>query len=360
MIGSQIVNEYIEEKDNLNRLLNDITFEIANFLKEKDFQIQAITSRVKSQKSIQHKVARPDRTYTGMWDVTDLLGVRIITYFEDTIEAIGKHIEKKFKVDFVNSENKLKMRDNQTFGYRSLHYVCYVPNAENKNARFEIQIRTVLQHAWAEIEHDIGYKSNEEIPGTLRRRFSQVAGLLEIADREFVAIRDELLNYEQKVLEENPKTVPVDIVSINSLVTHKLIENLDSQMANLFSRKISEDVFYPNYLLKMLKGCGLKTLDDVLKSVNDLKNKIDDFAKAYFEFTRIHWSFDEGTLPEFQKGYSLLFICHMKILHEDTLLINRLKKLTAFYEIIDYSNDPSKAAETARLMIDHFSKKDLI
>ena len=360
MIGSQIIEKYLEEKENLEELLSAITLDLGIFLKTKKFQIQTISSRVKSQKSIQHKVARPDRTYADMWDVTDLLGIRIITYFEDSIEAIGKEIEKKYEVDLVNSENKLNMRDNQTFGYRSLHYDCYIPSAEIKKARFEIQIRTVLQHAWAEIEHDIGYKSNEEIPGAVRRRFSQVAGLLEIADREFVTIRNDLLDYEQKVLEQNPKNILLDLVSITSLVTHPAIEELDLKLAKLFSKKISENVFYPNYLLKMLTNCGLKTLDDILKKGEIFGERVEKFAKAYFEFTRQHWSFDETSLLEFQKGYSLLFICHMEILYEDTLLINRLKKLSAFYEVMDYMNDPTKASEIARLMIDHFSKKNLI
>ncbi|WP_441293061.1 hypothetical protein ACSRUE_06010 [Sorangium sp. KYC3313] len=54
----------------------------------------------------------------------------------------------------------------------------------------EIQARTILQHAWAEIEHDIQYKSTSVIPTEIRRRFMSIAGMLEIADREFQAIQD--------------------------------------------------------------------------------------------------------------------------------------------------------------------------
>lgn len=55
----------------------------------------------------------------------------------------------------------------------------------------EIQVKTILQHAWAEIEHDIQYKSIETAPTSIKRRFMALAGLLEIADREFQAIQDE-------------------------------------------------------------------------------------------------------------------------------------------------------------------------
>jgi putative GTP pyrophosphokinase len=54
----------------------------------------------------------------------------------------------------------------------------------------EVQVRTILQHAWAEIEHDIQYKSLRTIPTEIRRRFVALAGMLEIADREFQAIDD--------------------------------------------------------------------------------------------------------------------------------------------------------------------------
>jgi len=55
----------------------------------------------------------------------------------------------------------------------------------------EIQVRTILQHAWAEIEHDLVYKSPADIPFRVRRRFASLAGLLEIADREFESLRQD-------------------------------------------------------------------------------------------------------------------------------------------------------------------------
>ena len=58
----------------------------------------------------------------------------------------------------------------------------------------QVQLRTVLQHAWAEFEHDIRYKGNvpPEHASEFDRRFTLAAGLLELADREFSLIRDRL------------------------------------------------------------------------------------------------------------------------------------------------------------------------
>ena len=53
----------------------------------------------------------------------------------------------------------------------------------------------MLDHAWAEIEHDLGYKARDTVPAAARRRLSRLAGLLEMADQEFVAIRRDLDEY---------------------------------------------------------------------------------------------------------------------------------------------------------------------
>ena len=81
------------------------------------------------------------------------------------------------------NEDRLKLPENR--GYAGI--------------KCEIQIRTVLQHAWAEIEHDLGYKSEIDIPKDIRRSFSRLAGLLEVADKEFQEIRDFLETYREKV-----------------------------------------------------------------------------------------------------------------------------------------------------------------
>jgi hypothetical protein len=86
-------------------------------------------------------------------------------------------------------------------GYQSIHYLVQYPRSRTSlsdNRRFagltaEIQVRTILQHAWAEIEHDIQYKAVAAVPELIRRRFTALAGLIEIADREFQAIANENL-----------------------------------------------------------------------------------------------------------------------------------------------------------------------
>ena len=100
------------------------------------------------------------------------------------------------------------------FGYASRHLLVSVDASRTVPPAYEslrrrsasVQIRTVLQHAWAEFEHDIRYKGTvpEEHAHELDRRFTLAAGLIELADREFSAIRDRL----QMALPGEPRPTP--------------------------------------------------------------------------------------------------------------------------------------------------------
>lgn len=57
------------------------------------------------------------------------------------------------------------------------------------------QPRSILQHAWSEIQHDLGHKSRATLPALVRRRFTRLAGLIELADQEFGDVREQLIRY---------------------------------------------------------------------------------------------------------------------------------------------------------------------
>lgn len=172
---------------------------IQTLLEIEGIRVHSVTSRIKSKASVRQKLQHPDKERT-LSNLTDLLGVRIITYFQDEVNAVAELVESEFIVDPENSGDKRKLLDPDRFGYLSRHYVLQLSSGRStlpenrayKDIKFEVQIRSILQHAWAEIEHDTGYKSESEVPETIRRRFSRLAGLLELADDEFLGIREEL------------------------------------------------------------------------------------------------------------------------------------------------------------------------
>lgn len=126
------------------------------------------------------------------------------------------------------------MKKEDKFGYQSIHYLITLkPDRLNlaeyasyKGLTAKIQVRTILQHAWAEIEHDIQYKSLETAPTMIRRRFMSLAGLFEIADREFQAIQDEdeqIRQTARKSVQENKlESVEITPDALKTYVDKKL------------------------------------------------------------------------------------------------------------------------------------------
>jgi putative GTP pyrophosphokinase len=359
MLNEHIIKQYSEFSPIGGQVIELLEKRLKDALPSENYQIHSINSRFKQLKSFKQKIARPDRTFDCLWDVTDLLGLRVITYFEDTIEDIASVIEKEFNIDYKNSEDKLHHNDSDRFGYRSLHYVCYVPTSyglNNPNARFEIQIRTVLQHAWAEIEHDLGYKATDKIPAPIRRRFSQVASLLEVADREFVSIRDDLSQYEQSLNIDEDKNL--NIISLKKMIHHSTIHHLDETLAGHFERNLTEAIFYPDYLVKALHNAGIENSETLIKIAENYKPRLLNFAKAYFKFTYKQWQFDTRSLNEIQSGYSVLFIAHMHVLEKRKLILDKLLPLTNFYLKTDYPQSKALAEQVARSLIETLVESD--
>ncbi|MEA2603796.1 MAG: pyrophosphokinae [Acidobacteriota bacterium] len=183
---------------------------IREILIHEQIVVHSVTSRAKAVESLRRKLTKKGAAYSVLNDVTDLAGIRITTFFAEDVDKVATIIEREFTVDQVNTTDKRVSLDPDRFGYLSLHHVVSLHPSRQSLAEYrrfpamkaEIQTRSILQHAWAEIEHDLGYKAKHEIPRHVRRRFSRIAGLLELADDEFAVIRRELVAYETAVPEE--------------------------------------------------------------------------------------------------------------------------------------------------------------
>lgn len=141
-------------------------------------KVASIEARAKSVDSFAEKATAPAEGDEGrpkyanpLAEITDLAGVRIITFFPSTLVRVDRILQAEFVVLEKIDKGDLLVRENRV-GYQSLHYLIELrPNRVGlaEYQRFqglvaEIQVRTILQHAWAEIEHDIQYKSVETIP----------------------------------------------------------------------------------------------------------------------------------------------------------------------------------------------------
>jgi ppGpp synthetase/RelA/SpoT-type nucleotidyltranferase len=133
--------------------------------------------------------------------VTDQVGVRVITYVHSDVAAVADLLADQVVVHDDRDMGQETASEGR-WGYASRHLLVGLDSGREgqpeyvalASRRAQVQIRTVLQHAWAEFEHDIRYKGDvpDEHAPDLDRRFTLAAGLLELADREFATIRDRL------------------------------------------------------------------------------------------------------------------------------------------------------------------------
>ena len=183
----EVIKKYDSEQMGTYRLLSEKMKEfLSSILSSKGIVPHSITSREKNPEKLREKITTEGKVYDSLSNnITDLAGVRIITYFPSDVDKIVPLIEKEFKVDPKHSVDKRLCLDPAIFGYTSVYFVVEFRSEVLKLPEFalfnkmkcEIQVRTILQHAWAEIEHDIVYKSLEDLPFRLRRRFACLADL---------------------------------------------------------------------------------------------------------------------------------------------------------------------------------------
>jgi putative GTP pyrophosphokinase len=325
-------------------------------LRDAGVPVHFVASRVKGRESLARKLARPDKTYRALWDVTDLVGLRVATYFEDVVEDVARLVEREFAVDFRHSADKLRFSDAGRFGYRSLHYVCALPGAHGLGAqfRFEIQVRTALQHAWAQVEHDLGYKPSAEVPDAIRRRFSRVASLLEIADQEFVAIRRELATYQAQVhdaLAHPERPLPLDVLALDAVTADPRVGALDEAVAAALRLPRTRELFFPDYLVALLRACGLGDTRALFEAVEASGRLAPRLVAPYFEVAKQELGLDVNGLREAPRGYGLFFLAHAALLKAPELGLSKVARLTRVYQQLDYPDDEAAAHRLASALV---------
>jgi len=185
---------------------------ISDILRDANVKYASIEARAKEIDKFGKKAAKPsdsDQTKpkypNPLKDITDTAGVRVITFLPRTVADVCNLIEQEFDI-VERSDKAAELMNEGKIGYQSVHYLVKMNLSRSHLAEYrpydglilEIQVRTILQHAWAEMEHDIQYKSAIEIPALIKRRFIALAGLLDVADREFQTLQDEYKHKKQQ------------------------------------------------------------------------------------------------------------------------------------------------------------------
>ena len=295
--------EFSANRDSYVRFEKLLKNLLEKLLEKEEFVPVQITSRTKTTQSLKEKIERKNlegKSYDNpLSQITDIVGIRIITYYLNDIDEIGNLIKKEFQIDEKNSLDKSAILGIDQFGYKSVHYIISLSSSRQDLPEWvefgmfkaEIQVRTTLQNAWAEIDHEIRYKKEENIPIEIRRRIYRLMALFELADEEFQNLKYLTEEVKAKYLEDvtwgNFK-MEINVLSLGAYfsftkqddrwmeISNRLILDIlnsyetDKDIsANI---KVVKDFYHYGYLAnldKLLHKLEIKTLkefDEILKS----------------------------------------------------------------------------------------------
>ncbi|MFY9611635.1 MAG: hypothetical protein WAU45_23855 [Blastocatellia bacterium] len=207
----EIIRSFIEIRPQYEQLCSEVAYIVRKRMKDSGIEYSAITERAKTLKSFSEKLTR--KHYDNpIQDVTDLAGVRVVYLYKSQRGLIEKIIESEFEV--IEKVSKVEEVDADHFGYGALHYLVSL-GRKSSGARYEdlkglvceIQIRTVLQDAWAIVDHHLSYKQESDVPKPLKRKLNSLSGLFETADDQFDRIREEREDYKKEVKDKRSSKV---------------------------------------------------------------------------------------------------------------------------------------------------------
>jgi ppGpp synthetase/RelA/SpoT-type nucleotidyltranferase len=302
---------FLEFQPNYEKLGLNIQQTLETFLTENDIPYLSIKYRVKEKASFLEKIER--KKYKNPFDeIEDICGIRVICYFQNDIEKIKNIILKEF--DITENQTKQELLNATEFGYRSTHFIAKIKkewtNAPNyrglDNLKFEIQVRTILMHSWAEIEHKLAYKSEIDIPKDLRRKFSFISAVLEDADIKFEEIKNTIAENKSKLIKEAKENLKFDAsVELN-------LDNLQTFLDYAFENRF-------------------KDILDTREFLNEIiyyKTSFTQFIDGYYEYKDRLSLIEKETIQEIE-------------FEEDTLLWSQCGAARTLLELIndDYFND---------------------
>ena len=261
----EYIRRFYNNSETNEKLCQEVKYILSTEIRNADIEIAHISSRAKALDSFCGKIFR--KSYQNPFDeIKDFAGVRVVYLYSTSRKDLEKVIEKEF--DVVEKIDKTSI-DEERFGYGALHYLVKIKSShvgarydELKNKICEIQVRTILQDAWALVAHHLSYKQESDVPKELRRKLNALSGLFETADDQFENIRNARQAYQsfvQKSLSEDQKLEVEEETNI---------DELDAYLKSRFPDRVHEGYIDVPELLKDLKRYGYSTLSDIRTMVD--------------------------------------------------------------------------------------------
>ncbi|AUH32093.1 GTP pyrophosphokinase [Paracoccus tegillarcae] len=283
--------------------------------------ISKIEGRVKNRDECLAKFNRKYRTsiesecnsYTIKDYISDLIGVRIVCLYSGEIEEIVSLLKEEFDVKDVTDKSAELEGTDATFGYKGVHVDLRLNKKRStlpeyvkfSEFSFEVQLRTVVQDAWSVVDHKIKYKKS--IPQNLKRRINTLAALFELADREFMAIRDETQRQENDPNESydeiNKETDPGPVQQDKKLIPKYKTATLDA-----FSFQRVANHFFNDFKFEDYKIDGF--VDEIQKERPDTtRGKFNFYLKNAIAIAKVYAEHQEENGKEKLNPFSMIRHC---------------------------------------------------
>lgn len=226
----EAVKEYEAKRPTYGAFSHKMEGLLVELLRQQEIEFDFVESRTKGVTEFRNKILRPGKEYQDpVNEITDLSGARIVVYYLDDVGRVSELVEREFNVDFENSVDKSQLLKPNEFGYISVHYVVSICQPREsllewqafKDMKAEIQIRTVLQHAWAAISRALDYTQEEDVPSNQRRRLFRLCGVLELADAEFAALsaaRKEIAKDSSRRLHAGDTDIEINLTTLREFM----------------------------------------------------------------------------------------------------------------------------------------------
>ncbi|MFP5389498.1 MAG: GTP pyrophosphokinase family protein [Thermoleophilia bacterium] len=209
---------YQQQHSNYLRLASEVEFALNATTQSKGIKTHLITSRVKSFESLTRKAKQKELT-DPMTELVDLVGIRVVVLFLSDLPVLDSLIRESFAIH--SAEDKVATKDPASFGYMSVHYIASLGDRHQgprydglKDQLFEIQTRTIVMDAWANVSHYLDYKGSTSVPEDLRRDFYALSGLFYVADQHFEILADRAKSSQDEARRE-VKADPREDVEVN-------------------------------------------------------------------------------------------------------------------------------------------------
>lgn len=287
----EYIRVFYENLPRYQALCEEVEYIVQKKLTSSNIEVSQVVSRSKSLPSFCEKISR--KNYSNPFsDIKDFAGIRVVFLYPQDRPLIEEIIENQFEI--AEKVDKASEVNHDQFGYGALHYLCKLKAGHHVGARyddlkslvFEIQVRTILQDAWAIVAHHLSYKSESDIPKHLRRKLNALSGLFETADSQFELIRGEREKYTNDYIAKisEPKSSLKDTINLDNLLAY---------MSFTFPDRSPTDLFDAADLLEDIKSLGYESLSDLDKDIKKWQEHVFEFEK---DFPPLNLATDDRTI----------------------------------------------------------------